>query len=632
MCGIVGLFDTRGDREVDAALLARMNRTLRHRGPDQEGIHCEPGTGLGHRRLAIIDLAGGRQPLANEDGSVWVVYNGEIYNFVELVGELEALGHRFASRCDTEVIVHAWEAWGEGCVERFRGMFAFAVWDRQRQSLFLARDRLGIKPLYYTLLDDGWLLFASELKGLMVAPGFCRELDPLAVEEYFAYGYVPDPRTIFRQSEKLPGGHHLTLVRGGELRPPQQYWDLRFRPGREHTDEATAAVSLRERLRESVKAHLVSDVPLGAFLSGGVDSSGVVALMAGSGGGPVTACTVTFAEAAFDEGKYAREVAGRYGVIHHEERAEGASLFGEIGRMAELFDEPFADSSALPTWQVCGLARKSVTVALSGDGGDEGLAGYDRYGLFLAEERIRSWLPLGIRRPLFGVLGRLYPKLDWAPRRLRGKSTFEALARDTVAGYHHGVSVMREDWRERLFTTAFKRELQGYHAVEVMRRHAAHAEVDHPLSLAQYLDFKTFLGGRVLTKVDRASMAHGLEVRVPVLDHELVEWMATLPVHYRWRDGGGKYLLKKALEPLLSRELLYRPKMGFSLPLSAWLRGPLAERLWISVCEGPMRESGWFDLGWMRWMMDRHRQGRRDFGAALWTLILFDAFLRSVQR
>ncbi len=626
MCGIAGIFDTRGQRPIDPALLARMNDTQHHRGPDETGLHTEAGLGLAHKRLAIIDLASGHQPLFNEDGSVAVVFNGEIYNFVELMPELERRGHVFRTRCDTEVIVHAWEEWGEACVERFRGMFAFALWDRSRQTLFLARDRFGVKPLFYALLDDGQFIFGSELKVLTAHPRLRRDLEPFAVEEYFAYGYIPEPRTIYRQALKLPPGHTLTLRRGEPLQPPRAYWDMVFEPAQAITLE-TAQAELVERLREAVRIRLVSEVPLGAFLSGGVDSSAVVAMMAGLSGEPVNTCSIAFADPAFDESRYAQRVAERYHTRHHVETVS-TDDYGLIDTLAALYDEPFADSSALPTYRVCELAKKRVTVALSGDGGDENFAGYRRYRWHLYEERARALLPDGLRQPLFGWLGRLYPKLDWAPRVLRAKSTFEALARDAVAGYFHGVSILGDALRERLFSPAFRRELQGYRAVEVLRRHDANAPHDDPVSRVQYLDMKTYLVGDINTKVDRASMAHALEVREPLMDHRLMEWVATLPREFKLNGREGKYVFKKAMEPHLPHDILYRPKMGFAVPLAAWFRGPLRNRVREAVLGERLAGTGWFDTAFLEEMVDRHQRGLRDYSAPLWTLLMFDAFLR----
>jgi len=630
MCGIAGIFDTRGQGEIDRSLLQRMNQSLLHRGPDEGGTHFEPGVGFGHRRLSIIDLSTGQQPLFNEDGSVVVIFNGEIYNFQELVKELESCGHRFRTHSDTEVIVHGWEEWGEECVKRFRGMFAFALWDRNRQSLFLARDRLGKKPLYYSLLADGNLIFASELKALLVHPQLKRELDPCAVEEYFAYGYVPDPRTALRDVFKLPPAHTLRIDRGRPLPTPREYWDLPFATTGP-ISEAEAKAELIERLRDAVRVRLISEVPLGAFLSGGVDSSAVVAMMAGLSKEPVNTCSISFGDPKFDESVFAAEVAQQYHTRHRVEHV-APDDFDLVDKLVTVYDEPYADSSAMPTYRVCELARRQVTVALSGDGGDEALAGYRRYRLFLFEERLRHLMPLGLRRPLFGLLGQLYPKADWAPRVFRAKTTFQALARDSVEGYFHGVSILSDAARAQLFSEGFHRQLGGYRAIEVFRHHARRAPTQDSLSLVQYLDYKTYLPGDILTKVDRASMAHSLEVRAPLLDHELLEWISGLPASLKYNAGQGKYILKKALEPYLSKEILYRSKMGFAVPLAGWFRGPLRTRLRDAVLGTSLIDSGIFKRKFLERLVNEHQSGSRDHSAPLWSLLMFEGFWRQVLK
>jgi asparagine synthase (glutamine-hydrolysing) len=628
MCGITGIFDTRGRREIDRRVLSRMNESQHHRGPDEGGLHLEPGVGLGHRRLSIIDLSTGQQPLYNEDQSVCVVFNGEIYNYQELIPELQALGHVFHTRSDTEVIVHAWEAWGEDCVQRFRGMFAFALWDRNRETLFLARDRLAVKPLYYALLPDGIFLFGSELKSLLAHGGLARDIDPLAVEEYFALGYVAEPRTIFRQARKLPPAHLLSVRRGQPVGESKAYWDVRFSPGQPLTLE-DASAQLNEKLRESIRLRMIADVPLGAFLSGGVDSSAVVALMAGLSSEPVNTCSIAFDDPAFNEAAFAQKVADRYRTHHHCE-VVASDDFDLIDTLAWLYDEPYADSSAIPTYRVCQLARKHVTVALSGDGGDETFGGYRRYRMHLMEERLRSALPHSVRRRVFGVLGRIYPKADWAPRMFRAKTTFEGMARTSVEAYFHSVSILRGPMRTQLFSDRFRSELSGYSAEEVFRSHAGRADTDDPLALIQYLDLKTYLVGDINTKVDRASMAHSLEVREPLMDHELVEWMATLPTALKVSGQEGKYLLKKAMESKLPQDILYRPKMGFAVPLARWFRGPLRERVREAVLGPRLAATGWFNQDYLRHLVDAHQSGVSDYSAPLWTILMFEAFLRNV--
>jgi len=630
MCGIAGIMDVAGRRAIGPDLVSRMSETQHHRGPDEGGLHVEPGLGLGHRRLSIIDLSTGQQPLWNEDGSVVVVFNGEIYNYQQLIPELTRLGHVFRTRSDTEVIVHAWEQWGEESVTRFRGMFAFALWDRKRETLFLARDRLGVKPLHYALLAGGLLVFGSELKSLAAHPEFRRDLDPFAIEEYFALGYVPEPRTIYAGVYKLPPGHTLAIRRGQPVPEPREYWDVRFTLDNP-IGERDAETELVERLRDSIRLRMIAEVPLGAFLSGGVDSSAVVAMMAGVSAEPVNTCSIAFRDPAFDESKFALQVAERYRTRHFVDTVESDD-FDLIDVLARTYDEPYADSSALPTYRVCQLARRHVTVALSGDGGDENFAGYRRYRLHAMEERLRSAMPLSVRRGAFGLLGRMYPKADWAPRVFRAKSTFQALARTSVDAYFHSVSILRDDMRQRLYSNAFKARLAGYSAAEVFRRHGGRAGTDDPFALVQYLDLKTYLVGDINTKVDRASMAHSLEVREPLMDHVLVEWLATLPSSLKVRGQEGKYLLKKTMEPFLPGEVLYRPKQGFAVPLARWFRGPLRQRLTDAIIGPRLAATGVFNPHYLRHLVDAHLAGTRDYSAPLWTLLMFDAFLRNVMQ
>jgi len=629
VCGIAGIFDFRGHRDVDRVLVHRMTEIIAHRGPDGDGFHIAPGIGLGMRRLAIVDLVTGDQPQFNEDGTVCVVYNGEIYNFQPLMAELTALGHDFRTRSDTEVIVHAWEEWGEACLDRFNGMFAFALWDAGRETLFLARDRLGEKPLYYSALADGRLLFASELKSLALSPDIDRRLDPQAIEEFFAYGYIPDPRSIYRGVKKLAPAHSLLVRRGEPLPEPRRYWDVRFvDDGAIRREEA--AEELIARLRESVRMRMIADVPLGAFLSGGVDSSGVVAMMAGLKAEPVSTFSIAFGAKGWDESGYAAEIARRYRTDHHVKEVDPNS-FDLLDRLATIYDEPFGDSSAIPTFRVCAMARENVTVALSGDGGDEVFAGYRRYRWHCFEERVRRVMPASLRHPFFGIAGALYPKLDWAPRPLRAKATLQELARNTIEAYFSSVSICGTELRRRLFSPSLTRELQGYDGVEVLRSHMRQCSSEDPLSQVQYADFKTYLPGDILTKVDRASMANSLEARVPLLDHTLVEWAAGLPSHFKLHGREGKQIFKTALEPYVAKEILYRPKQGFAVPLAAWFRGPLRRRLRETLLGPVLRESGLFDTGTIATLLDQHQSGERDHSAVLWTLSMMESFLRQVE-
>ncbi|MDR1063789.1 MAG: amidotransferase 1, exosortase A system-associated [Azoarcus sp.] len=626
MSGIVGLFDVQGQRDFDCTLVRGMNESLRHRGPGDGRLHLEPGLALGHRRLPVIDLAAGQQPLLNEDGSVALVFDGEIYNFQALASELAALGHVFRTRSDTEVIIHAWEAWGESCVGHFRGMFAFALWDRARQTLFLARDRLGAKPLYYAALGDGSVIFGSELKALMRHPGFERRIDSRAVEEYFAFGYVPDPRTIFLASWKLPPGHTICIRRGVPLPLPREYWDVRFSLDNPIGFEEAAA-EFGGRLREVVRLRLGAEAPLGALLTGDADSSAVLAAMAGLSEKPVDTCSIVFDDPGFKETGMAGAVAGLYRSNHSSGTAR-LDDFDSVDMLSGLYDEPFVDSAAIPFYRLCELARKRMTVALSGIGGDEVLAGHRRYRLHLMGERLRAVMPAGVRQAVFGLLGGLYSAAGWAPRVFRGQAVFQALAKDTVEAYFHSVSLLHDDMRRRLFSASFRRDLAGYEAIEVFRRHVRRAQTADPLALVQYLDIKTCLAGRVNTRVDRASMAHSLEVRAPLLDHGLVEWLAALPSTFKLRGKEGRFLLKQAMAPQLPRNVLYQPGRAFDVPFDRWLRGSLKRRMRDIVLGDTLAATGIFDAGYLQHLVDTHLLGVRDHSAPLWALLMFEAFLR----
>jgi asparagine synthase (glutamine-hydrolysing) len=627
MCGIAGLFHPEVPKPVDPARVRAMADVLAHRGPDGSGVWTAPGVGLGHRRLSIIDLAGGAQPMLSDGGRLALTYNGEIYNFREVRAELEAKGHAFRTDSDTEVILAAWAEWGPSCLSRFNGMFAFALYDAEEDALFLARDRLGVKPLYLATLPDGALIFASELKGLLAHPLLRREVSAEAVEDFLALGYVPDDACIVAGVTKLPAGHHLLVRRGRPVPAPARWWDIDFSsPSR--ASEAELEEELLARLREAVRSRLVADVPLGAFLSGGVDSSAVVALMAEASRGAVETCSIGFTEAGHDESGWARKVAERFAASHRS-RIVDSDDFGLAGAIAAMFDEPFADASALSTYRVSELAREKVKVALSGDGADEAFAGYRRYRLFAAEEKVRDLLPGGARS-LLGALGAVYPKLDWAPQVLRAKTTLEALGRPAEEAYALAVGVTPPLARERLYTPLLRQSLGGYRAerryVEAMRS----APADDALSRAQYADLKIWLPGDILTKVDRTSMAVGLEAREPLLDHRLVEFAARLPARLRLRGGTGKYLMKRALRGHLPPEILHRRKQGFVTPVSAWFRGPLAAQAAALARSPALAELGWLDPAAIARRAEAHRSGRSDHGRLLWQLLMLDHSLQRV--
>ena len=626
MCGIAGLFYVSNPKPVDPKRVRAMADSLAHRGPDGSGVWTAPGVGLGHRRLSIIDLATGDQPMRSADGSLALSYNGEIYNFREVRAELEPLGHVLRTESDTEVVLAAWRQWGPACLERFNGMFAFALYDAAADSLFLARDRLGVKPLYWTTLPDDALVFASELKGLLAHPLLRRAPSRRAVDDYLALGYVPDDSCMVGGVRKLAAGHYLLVRRGRVVPKPMRWWDVDFsNPSR--ASAGALEEELVERLQAAVRSRLVADVPLGAFLSGGVDSSAVVALMAEASRAAVTTCSIGFSEAGHDESRWAVLIAQRF-ATDHRTRIVAAGDFGLIDTLADAFDEPFADASALATYRVSELARERVKVALSGDGADEAFAGYRRYRLFAAEERVRGLLP-GPARGLVGAVGNLYPKLDWAPRFLRARTTLQAIGRDSGEAYADAVGVTPQSIRSSLYTPLFKRFLDGYRAEDRYVEAMAGAPAGDALSRAQYADLKIWLPGDILTKVDRTSMAVSLEAREPLLDHRLVEFAARLPARLRLRGGTGKWLMKRALRRYLPDEVLNRTKMGFVTPVSAWFRGPLAGEAAAIAHSPALAELGWFDPAAIARIAAAHRSGRVEHGRLLWQLLMLD---RSLQR
>lgn len=628
MCGITGFIteNTLLDTAERTNLLDRMCRAITHRGPDDQGMMVEGRVALGMRRLSIIDLAGGHQPISNEDGRVTVVFNGEIYNYRDLQRELEARGHRFRTDSDTEAIVHAYEEYGSSCVDHLRGMFAFALWDRREQKLFMARDRVGKKPLYYTLTPPGTLMFGSELKSLLEHPEFRREINTEALNAYVTFGYVPDPLTIFQGVHKLPPGHHLTFIRGRVQ--VEQYWDFPYQPIEEHAAprEEDYLEELRALLDEAVRVRLVADVPLGAFLSGGVDSSAVVGLMARHMNQPVKTFSIGFHEDSFNELKYARIAAKHFNTDHHEFIIT-PDICQVVDELVWHFDEPFADSSALPTYMVSKLAREHVTVALSGDGGDELFAGYTRY---MIDHRRSGFahLPQFVRRGVMQPLSRHLPHGAW------GRNYLNNVALDPLDRYIDSVSAFTSLNKSSLYANDFHRQLLAGGAtdpaVESFRTYAAGVATDEPLDALLYLDSKTYLPGDILTKVDRMSMAVSLETRAPLLDHKLIEFVCSrIPASLKMNQHGTKVIFKRAVSDLVPAELLNRPKQGFGVPIQQWINTELRDYIRDALTDRRAHERGYFNARYVDLLFDEHNRGRRDHSTQLWTLFMLELWHRT---
>jgi asparagine synthase (glutamine-hydrolysing) len=616
MCGIAGIYNLKSLEPVSPRLLKAMTDTLVHRGPDDEGFYISGPLGLGHRRLSIIDLEGGHQPLANEDETVWVVFNGEIYNFGDLHDDLVKKGHIFKTRSDTEVIVHLYEEEGERCFERLRGMFAIAIWDARNRKLLLGRDRVGKKPLFY-FYDGSRIAFASEMKAILKVPDVPREIDPQAVSDYFSFLYIPAPKSIFKHIRKVLSGHYVVASDNG-IREVE-YWDINFSQTMELTEEEWCG-RLLDTYREAIRLRLISDVPLGAFLSGGIDSSSVVALMAQLTDDPVTTCSIGFEEKEFNELDYAREMASRFETYHHEQVVRPDAV-GIVEKLVWHYDEPFADSSAIPTYYVSKAAREHVTVALSGDGGDENFAGYRRYYFDRRENMMRALLPSAIREPIFGTLASLYPKADWAPRIFRGKATFENLARSPIEAYFRSISALKSELKDQLLSRELRRELNGYDSLDVFRYYYQKANTDDPLSRIQYVDIKTYLTDDILVKVDRASMAHSLEVRAPILDHKLMELAASIPSSMKLRGMNGKYIFKRALTQVLPQAVLHRRKMGFAVPLAQWFRTDLKDLAHAVIFS--RNANSFLNEATIKCVWQEHQSGLRNRSTELWTLLMF---------
>ena len=617
MCGIAGIYRLDG-APVERDLLRRMSSALAHRGPDGEGLYLDGSAGLGHRRLSIIDLAGGAQPIANEDRTVWVICNGEVYNFRELRADLLARGHRFATGSDSETIVHLYEERGEDCVRDLNGMFAFALWDSPRRRLLLARDRLGKKPLYYTHRPGSALAFGSELKAVLADPEVSRAIDLEALDRYLSLLYVPAPQTIFRDVKKLPAGHLLVAdARGVRIR---EYWDVRFaegrrRPTREYADE------LRDLLGRAVSDRLVSDVPLGAFLSGGLDSSTVVALMAGLSDRPVVTASVGFRESEHDERPSARLVARQFGCDARESEVT-AEIQDLLPKLVWHFDEPFADPSAVPTFYVSKVAREHVTVALSGDGGDELFAGYARHFWDRWEARARH-----VARPA----GAVRAIARWWPATMRGKNALLHLGMTPgdACVRKHSADLFRDEAKRSLYSEEMAGITARFDPFAIHRAFYARCDARDPLSRSLYVDLKTYLADEILVKVDRMSMVHGLEVRAPFLDHRVVEFVAALPAGLKLRGRTTKFILREAMRPILPGAVLAKPKHGFTAPISRWLRHELRELVEDLLFDPRAEHRGWFNPRTVKQLWADHHEGVRDAGYQLWLLLILELWCRA---
>jgi asparagine synthase (glutamine-hydrolysing) len=624
MCGIVGIIDLSSREVVDSERVKKMCRVIRHRGPDDEGIHVEPSAGLGHRRLSIIDLEGGHQPMSNEDGSVWIVFNGEIYNYAALKSSLEAKGHVFRTKSDTEVIIHLYEDQGEGCVAMLEGMFSFALWDRSKRELLAARDRMGKKPFHYCLSGKS-IIFSSEIKGILQDPHVPSSVDTEALHDYLTLMYVPSPRTMFKAVKKLPAGHYMVFGSGGFA--VRKYWDVDF-SSPVISDEDEIKSELFRILGASVKSRLMSDVPLGAFLSGGVDSSSVVYFMNACGVKPLITNSIGFEEGAFDELHYSREVAERYAAEHHE-YVVGPQAADTLNTLVGFYDEPIGDSSAIPSYHVSRMTRKNVKVALSGDGGDEVFAGYPRYAYCRMAFALRNALPPAMRllaERAGDSLGKrkggvLSGKLE---RKLR------ELHYPLFDTYLKVVSIFSEEEKKgRLYSSRMLKKIGAYDTREALRSIYDSCASDDPIARMQYLDMKTYLTDDILVKVDIASMANSLEVRSPLLDRELVEFAATIPSRYKVKNMCGKYVFKSLMNEYLPRGIAFRRKQGFSVPLEAWLRTEFREMVEKELFSGKSCAEEYFDMNYVKTLWGQTLSGgaqffdRTDVATRIWLIFMF---------
>ncbi|HLA12395.1 MAG TPA: asparagine synthase (glutamine-hydrolyzing) [Pyrinomonadaceae bacterium] len=620
MCGIVGIVNT-GTRPADEALLSRMCAAIAHRGPDDDGFYVKGPIGLGMRRLSIIDVSGGRQPIPNQQESAWIVFNGEIYNYLELRQDLEKFGYRFRTNSDTEAIIHAYDRYGEECPKYLRGMFAFAIWDEHQKQLFLARDRVGKKPLLYAQIGDE-LIFGSEFSALLLHPRVSRDIDNAALDQYLSFMCVPAPLTAFRGVRKLEPGHTL-VWRDGNIRT-QRYWQPDFSRKLNITEEEAGERAI-EILRDAVRVRLMSEVPLGAFLSGGIDSSAVVALMSQESAEPVKTFSIGFEEQDFSELHHARRVAQHVGADHHEFIVKPDAL-EVLPVLVDHYGEPYADSSAIPTYYVARETRKHVTVALNGDGGDETFAGYERYAAMRVAENYHR-LPRLLRETVVRKAVELLPTTEARRSRIRDAKRFiRAASLPRVERYLRWVSAFNSEDKKELYSTAFREQATEHNASKTLDRWFAHANGAGIVDAALLTDLMTYLPNDLLVKVDIATMAVSLEARSPFLDHHVIEFAASLPEHLKLRGLTTKYLLKRVLRKLLPAENLNRRKMGFGVPVGHWFRGSLQPFLRETLLSERALNRGMFQRETVRRLIELHTSGERDYSHQLWTLLVLEVW------
>jgi asparagine synthase (glutamine-hydrolysing) len=621
MCGIAGIYYFKKQKIVDPALIKKMGDVLIHRGPDGEGQFINKHVGLAHRRLSIIDLASGSQPMFNESNNISIVFNGEIYNYKEIRSKLIGKGHSFKTNSDTESIIHLYEEMGVDCVQKLQGMFAFAIWDQKKQLLFMARDRLGIKPLYYCT-QNGTMWFASEIKSILQDPTVHRELNIKSISDYLSFLYFPAPSTAFKGIYKLPPGHRIICKK--DSFKMDKYWDVPLTSSTPNLSENAYIHEIFNLLQKAVTDRLMTEVPLGAFLSAGVDSSSIVALMKQSMQEPVNTCTVGFKESVFDESIFARQRAMFFNTTHHEYFVK-TDILRTLDKIIWHLDEPFADASAVPTYYLCKMAKQHVTVALAGDGGDELFGGYINYSRAMMINTLKKIFPTSSISMLFETL------IKKLPHTMRGRTFLSNLITSEQRGYFDRWTYFKEDMKNQLLTDDLKDIVKRHDSFAILEPYFSSCANKDILSQLQYVDLKTYLADDILTKVDKMSMAHSLEVRVPFLDHRVVEFVSSVPTNMKFVGNNTKYLLKKCMKHLLPKEVLTQTKHGFLLPIGEWFRNDLKEFTQDILFDSKTRERGYFNINYVQRLWVQHLQNEKktiDLSLHLWSLLVFELWHR----